>query len=371
MVCAYYLDRDTCVGDSGGPLYDKSSQSPILYGITSWGIGCAMPDSPGVYTRLSSFDSWITSSVASLTNAGGCTAGNDGESFGDTAGTTSYTVNGCRCSQAWAIGSSTCSGVDGTVFRGCNMVTPCDGDTGGVAGQSWCILETSDGCSPAGQNWDYCVPEVAPTTSSSTTTTEEPTTTTEEPTTTTEEPDVNPLDNLDSYSTVDGTVPGFIHLSATEMCDPSKNQASSISKYPGEHTHEDCTAFCASEYDCYFASMDWKGRCYLFKTCTSRISKTVGHIYLRTDMPTTPEPSPTEGYTLTATGSVCDSSTSRYASRSSLGGGGYTIGDCAKGCDGARDCFFFFYTSTGFCRVRLLFRDPTMEIRVSKAHFDP
>lgn len=47
-------------GDSGGPMViqrdDKRFQ---LAGVISWGIGCAEPDQPGVYTRISEFRDWI------------------------------------------------------------------------------------------------------------------------------------------------------------------------------------------------------------------------------------------------------------------------------------------------------------------------
>ncbi|XP_075979943.1 transmembrane protease serine 9-like [Anticarsia gemmatalis] len=68
QVCAGKLNGgvDACQGDSGGPLSVKiplpiSDQGSMHYivGVTSFGIGCALPDLPGVYTRVSSFVDWI------------------------------------------------------------------------------------------------------------------------------------------------------------------------------------------------------------------------------------------------------------------------------------------------------------------------
>eukprot|EP00952_Eustigmatos_sp_NYUAD-ZCMA_P012992 51879-Eustigmatos_ZCMA.PRE.1 len=51
---------DSCQGDSGGPLF-AAYPTPQLVGIVSWGIGCALDDAPGVYTRVSRFVEWIIS----------------------------------------------------------------------------------------------------------------------------------------------------------------------------------------------------------------------------------------------------------------------------------------------------------------------
>lgn len=63
MMCAYSLGKDACQGDSGGPLFSTHSKSHnkkwYQVGIVSWGIDCAMPDYPGVYTVVAKYTSWI------------------------------------------------------------------------------------------------------------------------------------------------------------------------------------------------------------------------------------------------------------------------------------------------------------------------
>ncbi|KXN67065.1 putative trypsin-like serine protease precursor [Conidiobolus coronatus NRRL 28638] len=70
MICAGYPEgkKDTCQGDSGGPLFKYVDGKQILVGITSFGRGCAKPHLPGVYTRVSNYDTWIKQNVNSPNN---------------------------------------------------------------------------------------------------------------------------------------------------------------------------------------------------------------------------------------------------------------------------------------------------------------
>ncbi|OAD61317.1 Coagulation factor X [Eufriesea mexicana] len=64
MFCAGYEKRDTCAGDSGGPLLCRDPRRPdhpwTIFGITSFGEGCGKLGKFGIYTRLSNYVRWIS-----------------------------------------------------------------------------------------------------------------------------------------------------------------------------------------------------------------------------------------------------------------------------------------------------------------------
>lgn len=67
MFCAGDVQgrKDTCSGDSGGPVFvtNQFTGDSILIGIVSWGFGCAHKDLSGVYTDVSFFKSWIETTI--------------------------------------------------------------------------------------------------------------------------------------------------------------------------------------------------------------------------------------------------------------------------------------------------------------------
>lgn len=63
QLCAgsYDQEKDTCEGDSGGPLqvYHSLYCMYKVVGITSFGKGCGTAGLPGVYARVSNYINWI------------------------------------------------------------------------------------------------------------------------------------------------------------------------------------------------------------------------------------------------------------------------------------------------------------------------
>jgi len=70
MLCAQgnSFQTDACQGDSGGPIIQRiQGQEDVLVGVTSWGVGCALPGYPGVYSSTAKARSWLLSTVCAKT----------------------------------------------------------------------------------------------------------------------------------------------------------------------------------------------------------------------------------------------------------------------------------------------------------------
>ena len=69
IICAGGMEgRDTCIGDSGGPLMKKVEEDYqtnwYLFGITSYGpYKCGSEGRPSIYTKVSAYMDWIQSIV--------------------------------------------------------------------------------------------------------------------------------------------------------------------------------------------------------------------------------------------------------------------------------------------------------------------
>ena len=71
MMCAGVMKggKDTCQNDSGGPMVaadPRRNGAMSLIGVTSWGLGCGLPDKPGIYAEVSHFTNWLNQQMPNL-----------------------------------------------------------------------------------------------------------------------------------------------------------------------------------------------------------------------------------------------------------------------------------------------------------------
>ncbi|MEM9775654.1 MAG: serine protease [Chloroflexota bacterium] len=57
--------KDSCQGDSGGPLVAFDGGDAVQVGVVSWGEGCGLAGYYGVYTRVATFQDWISQNMDS------------------------------------------------------------------------------------------------------------------------------------------------------------------------------------------------------------------------------------------------------------------------------------------------------------------
>jgi secreted trypsin-like serine protease len=176
-ICAGYMSTggvDTCQGDSGGPMFKRNAAGQwVQVGITSWGIGCARPNAPGVYTEVRYFANDIRAAAQSLGGAPGGLAvnnpGNQSSTVGTavtlgnsaTGGTAPYTWSATGLPAGLVISSSTgqITGTPTTAATYTTTVTAQDsaGQTGSTS-FTWTVNPVG-GCPAATNGTDVSIPD--------------------------------------------------------------------------------------------------------------------------------------------------------------------------------------------------------------------
>ena len=59
--------RSPCLGDSGGPLVCRNGDNLVLYGVTSWNIGCPQDGASVVYSQVLTAMPWIQKTIGITT----------------------------------------------------------------------------------------------------------------------------------------------------------------------------------------------------------------------------------------------------------------------------------------------------------------
>jgi hypothetical protein len=172
MLCANGVNSDGevtdgCQGDSGGPLVCTSDGTTYaIHGATSWGMGCADPEYPGLWSKVYVYveNGWIDAVMAGNITAGD--GGDDDECADDDAQAIEYalydthTVTGCADLQAYCEDPLYAGMMIGTCPATCGLCSAmdCVGDS-----SSWDSgFGGCDTYAPGMANDGYCTSDASP-----------------------------------------------------------------------------------------------------------------------------------------------------------------------------------------------------------------
>jgi len=180
-ICAGVLPGggiDTCQGDSGGPMFKRNASNEwVQVGITSWGIGCAQPNAPGVYTEVRTFAADILAAAVSLgggPGGGGVAVTNPGSrtstvgtavsaTHSASGGTAPYTWSATGLPPGLSISSSTgtVSGTPTTAGSyGVTVTATASAGGSGSTSYTWTVNPVG-GCGAITNGTDLTIPDVS------------------------------------------------------------------------------------------------------------------------------------------------------------------------------------------------------------------
>lgn len=158
--CAGYSNgaKDSCSGDSGGPIVINVAGQVVQLGTVSWGIGCARPAKYGVYADVAALSNWIDSITlgggsssltytATQTLADFAIYNNVSHRFtirntgSKTANLNGVTVSGSGVTSSLVVTSDTCTNSTLSANQSCNVAVEFTATQAGNAGVQFAFTE--------------------------------------------------------------------------------------------------------------------------------------------------------------------------------------------------------------------------------------
>eukprot|EP00041_Stephanoeca_diplocostata_P039177 m.1596983 g.1596983 ORF g.1596983 m.1596983 type:complete len:616 (-) comp25343_c2_seq10:6183-8030(-) len=159
----------------------------------------------------------------------------------------------------------------------------------------------------------------------------------------------NPSIHSDAFS--------IMNLAGNPRCNyQNMSQRATISTLIGRgHKILECMTVCYMQSDCAYFVYSPTGYCHMFSSCIDRKGSRADVTYVRRGYENKHALHDIwDQFRILAedTGRICDFREARQrATRSSLGGGGHSLRQCALSCASQADCIFLFSSPSGYCHM--------------------